>query len=301
MVRDLSIFSIFIASSLFAQSCTTYAVVDPFNGKTSFGIDGLKAENFEAKAGSLSLPIVSVKESFNSRVLVLLQIGADPEQQKMHAEAHAIADIVRNAPAGRPIAFGIFAEKTFISPEFATDPKKRSAAVDEVLDHAIELRGKTSAVYDTLHDAIAVFGPHQPGDTILLMGDGVDHSSKRNPSDLEKEILSSGARLLVVIEPDITPMVANTLSGIHVKQVAPGLKFLSSISGGAFRYAQAGRFLDFAWAGYLLEIQIQATWDKPKEWQVRIKDASGKINKNAFLYAPLKLAPCSKAIVAKTP
>ncbi len=182
--------------------------------------------------------------------------------------------MVRRAPAGRPIAFGVFAEKTFISREFAANPQKRAAAVDEVLAQAAQLRGTTSAVYDSLHEAVAAFGPHRPGDTILLMGDGVDHSSKRNPRDLEKEFLASGTRLLVVIEPDVTPTVANALAGIHRKVVAPDLKFLSSITGGAFRYSQSEQFLDFAWARYLLEIQVLATWDKPKEWQLRLKDSS---------------------------
>jgi hypothetical protein len=276
-------------------------VVDPFDSKTTLSMNGLSAANFEAKAGSLSLPIVSATQDFNSRVLVLLQIGASPEQEGMQKEARRIADIVRDAPAGRPIAFGVFAEKTFISREFATEPQKRAAAVDEVLAQATQLQGKTSAIYDSLHEALAAFGPHRPGDAILLMGDGVDYSSKRNPTDLEKEFLASGTRLMVVIEPDVTPMVANTVAKIHIRPVAPGLKFLSTISGGAYRYRDSGFFLDFIWSGYLLEVQIPATWDKPKEWQLRLKDSSGKINKNAFLFAPLKLAPCSSLSASKAP
>jgi hypothetical protein len=301
MLRAFCILVFFVAGSLFAQNCSTYAVVDPFDGKTHRGIDGLKAESFEARAGSISLPIVSAAQNFNSRVLVLLQIGNSPEQTKMQAEARVIADVVRAAPAGRPIAFGLFAEKTFLSHDFAVDPKKRAAAVDEVLIQATQLPGKTSAVYDSLHEAIAAFGPHQPGDTILLMGDGVDHSSKRNPTDLKKEFLASGTRLLVVIEPDVTPTVANTMAGYHIKKVAPDLKFLSSVTGGAFRYSEAGHILDFAWAGYMLEIQVPAKWDTPKEWELRVKDSSGKIDKNAFLYFPLKLAPCGSLTASKAP
>lgn len=300
-MRALCIFIFFIASSLFAQNCSTYAVVDPFDSKTTLGIDGLKASNFEAKAGSASLPIVSATQNFNSRVLVLLQIGASPEQEGMQKEARRIADVVRDAPFGRPIAFGVFAEMTFISREFLADPKKRAAAVNEVLAQAAQLRGKDSAVYDSLHEALAAFGPHQPGDAILLMGTGVDYSSKRNPSDLQKEFLASGTRLMVVIEPDVTPMVANTVEKIHIRPVAPGLKFLSGISGGAYRYRDSGFFLDFIWSGYLLEVQIPATWDKPKEWQLRLKDSSGKMNKNSFVFAPLKLAPCGSLSASKVP
>jgi hypothetical protein len=301
MLRALCAFTFFIASSVVAQNCSTYAVVDPFDSKTTLGIDGLKASNFEAKAGSLLLPIVSAAQNFNSRVLVLLQIGTSPEQEGMQREARQIADVVRDVPAGRPIAFGVFAEKTFISREFAADPQKRAAAINEVLGQAAQLRGKTSAVYDSLHEALAAFGPHRPGDAILLMGDGVDYSSKRNPSDLEKEFLASGTRLLVVIEPNVTPMVANTVAKIHRRPVAPGLKFLSSISGGAYRYSQSGRFLDFVWAGYLVEVQVPATWDKPKEWQLRLKDSSGKIDKKALVFAPLKLAPCGNLAASTAP
>jgi len=300
MLRAVFIWIAFAASAL-AQNCSTYAVVDAFNSKTTLSINGLKDANFEAKAGSLLLPIVSAAQDFNSRVLVLLQIGASPEQEEMQVEARRIADMVRDAPYGRPVGFGVFAEKTFISREFPTDPKKRAAAVNEVLAQAGQLRGKTSAVYDSLHEALAAFGPHRPGDTILLMGDGVDYSSKRNPTDLEKEFLASGTRLMVVIEPDVRPVQRDTVAKVHRREVAPGLKFLSGISGGAFRYRDAGFFLDFIWSGYLLEVQIPANWDKPKEWQLRLKDSSGKIDKNAFFFAPLKLAPCSNLSASKVP
>jgi hypothetical protein len=297
----LALALIFTASAALGQNCSTYAIVDVFDGKTSHGIDNLKTENFEARAGNLSLPIVSAKQDFNGRVLVLLQIDSSPEQRRMQADTEAMVDTIRRAPPGRPVAFGVFAEKTFISREFVADRQKRDAMVDGVLAQAAQLQGKTSAVYDTLHEALAAFGPHERGDTILLMSDGVDYSSKRNPADLQKEFLASGTRLLVLIEPDVRPTVANTLSGFHRKVAAPGLKQVSSATGGAFVYHESSNILDFAWAGYMLEIQVPATWDKPKEWQLRLKDSSGKIDKKALLYVPWKIAPCSSFSSSRTP
>ena len=75
MVRTVCFLALIVLSSatVFAQTCTTYVVVDPFDGKTRHGIDGLKAEDFEARMGSASLPVVSATQSFNNRVLVLVE------------------------------------------------------------------------------------------------------------------------------------------------------------------------------------------------------------------------------------
>ena len=302
MVRTICFSLIILATSgLFAQNCTTYVVVNTFDGKTGQGIDDLKAGNFQAKAGSVSLPVASAAQNFNNRVLVLLQKSASPEKQKTQEQLREIADLVRQAPAGRAIAFGVFSEKAFISSEFFADPEKRAEAVDAILAQAAQLPSKISTVYDTLHQALAAFGPHQPGDTILLMSDGNDHTSKRNPTDLTKEFTEKGTRLLVVVESGLPVNFTNYFPKNHYSEyekplLAPALKALSKQTGGAYRYYEAGKILDFAWAGYLLGIKTPAAWDNPKEWQLALKDASGKIDKKALLLFPQKLTPCDSAV-----
>jgi hypothetical protein len=288
----------FTTSAAFAQGCTTYVVVDPFDGKTGLGMDDLQAGNFQAKAGSVSLPIISATQNFNSRVLVLLQKSASPEKQKMQDQLREVADLVRQAPAGRAIAFGVFSEKAFISSEFFADPEKRAEAVDAILAQSAQLPGKTSAVYDSLHQALAAFGPHQPGDTILLMSDGNDHTSKRNPTDLTKEFMDKGTRLLVIIQSGLPVNFINYYPQLEKVLSAPALKTLSRRSGGAYRYYEAGRILEFAWAGYMLGIQTPATWDKPKEWQLALKNINGRIDKKALLFFPWKLVPCNTSVTA---
>jgi hypothetical protein len=304
MVRAICL-SLFLltASRLFAQNCTTYVVVDTFDGKTRQGIDDLKAGNFQAKAGNVSLPVVSAMQNFDNRVLVLLQKSVSPEKQKVQEQMQEIADLVRQAPAGRAIAFGVFAEKAFISSEFSADPEKRAIAVDAVLAQAAQLPGKKSAVFDSLHQALAVFGPRQPGDTILLMSDGVDHSSKRNPSDLSKEFTDKGTRLLVVLQSGLPLNFTNYFPENHRSEyekgyLSPALKSLSKETGGAYRYYEAGKLLEFAWAGYLLGVQTPVAWDTPREWQLALKDANGKIDKKALLLFPQKLTPCDNAVTA---
>jgi hypothetical protein len=76
------------------------------------------------------------------------------------------------------------------------------------------------------------------------------------------------------------------------------LKALSTHTGGAYKYYEAGKILDFAWAGYMLAIQTPAAWDRPKEWQLALKGASGKIDKKALLLFPQKLIPCESGVTA---
>lgn len=294
-----------ITTTVFAQTCTTYVLVDPFDSETSLGINGLKAEDFDARMGSKSLPIISATQKFNNRVLVLVEISGSSNNTPMLGNAQGMADLVRRAPAGRPIAFGVFAEEAFISKEFSADPQTRSSAIDGVLAQAARLPGKAPAIFDSLHQAIGVFGPHQPGDTIILLTDGHDSSSKRNPSDLEKEFAANGTRLVVDILPKIKPLkppVKPPVGPVFRQDAKEDedrtLKRLTSATGGAYRYVKYTRLLEFAWSGYLLGIQTPATLNKPKEWELHIKDSDGKINKDALIFHPWRLTPCGSLTAA---
>jgi hypothetical protein len=299
MIRSVFLFLIaFAAPVVLAQNCTVYVVVDPFNTKTSHGIDGLTSESFQALMGKTFLPVVSASQAFNNRVLVLAETSGSAGNKDVDALVRGIAAKARSAPAGRPIAFGAFAEEAVISKEFLTDPQKRSSSIDEVLAQAARLPGKYASLFDTLHQAIAVFGPHQPGDTILLLTDGHDNKSKRNLNDMEKEFAVSGTRLLVVVRPKFTPTGVFGDFRQHAREENLSLKILSSSTGGAYTGFRNDSFLEFAWAGYLLGIQVPATLDKPKEWKLQIKDSTGKIDKDAFLYSPWKLTPCGPVTTA---
>ena len=65
MVRTVCFLALIVLSSatVFAQTCTTYVVVDPFDGKTRHGIDGLKAEDFEARSFGVASSACSERHS----------------------------------------------------------------------------------------------------------------------------------------------------------------------------------------------------------------------------------------------
>ena len=211
----------------------------------------------------------------------------------MLATARGMARIARTASEGRPIAFEVFAEEAFISKEFYADPQKRSSAFDDVLAQAERLPGKDPALFDSLHQALATFGPHQPGDTVVLVTDFHDRKSKHNPADLTKEFLSAGTRLVVIFEKGHIRKTAECSTGISRTRTAPCSCSGFAHAGGMY-FDYTLRALDFAWAGYMLGIQLPNTWDKPKEWKLQLKDADGKIDKKALVVFPS--ASCSMRI-----
>jgi hypothetical protein len=297
MVRAVFFLLAISASTVLAQNCTTYVVVEPFDTKTTHGIDNLKTDNFEAKAGGDSLAIVSATQNFNSRVLVLVETrGTSEDAGRKVLLLNAAAAAARKEPAGRPIAFGVFAEEAFIMKDFLEDRQKRSAAIDEILTQAVQLPGKAPAVFDSLHQALAAFGPHQRGDTIVLLSDFHDHSSKRNPDDLTKEFMASGTRLVVFFHDGYKAGALDHRR--YIRDENRALKVLSSRTGGMYAPYSSARALEFAWAGYMLGIQIPAAWNKPKDWKLQIRDSNGKTDKDVFFALPWKLPPCNTVATA---
>lgn len=299
MARAVFFLIVFTASTLLAQNCTTYVMVDPFDSKTGHGIDNLKAENFQVKAGNTLLPVTSATMDFSNRVLVLVETTGTAEDKEMSDLIQKIADMARQAPAGRSIAFGAFAEETVITKDFLGDQQKRSAAITEVMEKAAQFPGRNGAYLDSLHQGIAAFGPHQPGDTILILTDGHDDRSKHNQRDLEKEFAATGTRLLVVIRPRYKPVGRDFNQ--HAREEDYSLKILASRTGGAYTGFKYEHFFDFAWAGYMLGIETPAAINKPTDWKLEVKGADGKVNKNAFLYHPWQLTPCTALSAASKP
>ncbi len=258
MVRTVCFLALIALASatVFAQTCTTYVVVDPFDGKTERGIDGLKAEDFEARMGNASLPVISATQSFNNRVLVLTETsGSADNKEVMRWCASIAAKRAERQPDGQSPSEHL-PKKRSSAKNFLTDPQKRSSAIDEVLTQAARLPGKIRSLFDSLHQALAAFGPHQPGDTILLLTDGHDNKSKRNLHDMDKGVRCQLARACSWSSGrNCTPPGFPILASMSGKRIYPAV--LSSSTGGAYTSFKSDRFLEFAWAGYLLGIQLQ--------------------------------------------
>src|ERR1700694_2252938 len=100
-----------------AQDCTAYVVVNVYNPKLSIDVLTLKAEDFEARMDGTILPIVSSRQDYSSRLLVLLETDGTNNDQVAEA-VDAVTRMARQAPEGQPLAFGVYADRAVFTKGF---------------------------------------------------------------------------------------------------------------------------------------------------------------------------------------
>lgn len=275
---------VIVSSFSVAQDCTAYVFLDAFDQKTTRGIDNLTAQDLEARMGNQLLPIVSVTQKLNNRVLVLAEAGQGDNSNSLLE----LQELVNHASMDQPIAFGIFAERTLFTEAFYKNPAQRNAEMKELIAQASSLGTRTS-VFDALHDALARFGEHQPGDTILLVSRAADFHSHRNGADLEKEFFEHGTRLLFIYKSFSLRNGGGTVNDFHNLRE---LKQLVSKTGGMYTNFRDKGFLNFAVTGYLLEIKLPNALEKPREWQLKLRGGAARMHKDALMVYPWKFPPC---------
>lgn len=267
-----------------AQNCSTYLLATPVNPDTAEFISGLKAEDFEASLDNSLLPVVKATESYHNRTLIL----AEATNKGVDQMTAAILNDELGASTGQPIALGVFAERAVFTREFSTNPEERKAGADQLVSQLPSI-GKRAAVYEALHQALQVFGKHQTGDTIMLLGVGVDHGSHRKLGDIEEEFVHSGTRLF-----------AFNWYELWREGLFSYLTDFAAMTGGAYsgndlfrNRKHAVNFAQLASTGYLLEINLPSSMDKAEKWKLRLRGAQAKAYKNAVILYPTKLQPCN--------
>ena len=295
-MRWLLRLSIILISSLaFGQNCTCYVVVAAYDQKTGLDLQKLKPEDFEAKLGSLSVPVVSSSQEFSNRLLVLLETDLVANNDRLEDVQDTVARWLRQIPDGKPIAFGAFAEHAVFTSGFSDDQEKRNREISAIMEQANAL-GKRAALFDSLHQALALFHDRQPGDTVLLISDGYDDKSHHSPQDIEKEFAARGVRLFFMLRRPPSRLERDSLWRPHHEREV--LERTTNETGGAYS-GFSPPFFRFAWAGYLLGIRVPTSVIKPSAWRLRIRRPDAGYWK-ANLYYPQKLTPCGNPEAAKT-
>jgi hypothetical protein len=173
------VFALLLSSRGVAQECTVTVLASFYDQLTKNEIETLKPQDIAIKIDGKRLPVVSASRDFNNRLLILLETEGSAKNEKLADLVSTVTQQARSAPEGKPVAFGVFAEKASFTKGFVSEPEMRTAAINEVVEGAPPL-GKRVALWDALHEALALFGPHQPGDTVLLVGDPYDDAIHRS-------------------------------------------------------------------------------------------------------------------------
>lgn len=296
VILGLGLLLLSLSSAAAGQGCTTYALVSALDRKTGDDIANLKAEDFEARMGKSEVPIVSATQQFTARLLVLLETDGT-KSEKIEDVVSLATRLTRQVPEGKPMAFGVFVKRSMFSRGFNTDLRTRTNEINELIEEGTNL-GKRVALYDALHNALKLFGPHQPGDTILLISDGFDDVSDRGASEIQREFTAAGTRLLVMLRQTPSHVTGNFVWR-PPEQDRAILERLSARSGGSYTMFTALSFTS-AWHGYLLGIRLPNGTGKPHVWKLRFSKSTAAAHRRSTLYYPERLPPCTNAAPATT-
>ena len=67
--------------------------------------------DLEIKIDGKKLPVQSASRDFNNRLLILLETEGSAKNDKLADLVTTVTQQARTAPEGKPVAFGVFAEK----------------------------------------------------------------------------------------------------------------------------------------------------------------------------------------------
>src|SRR5512140_2942899 len=128
------IFVLVFSSWAVAQECTVSVLASFYDQLTKDEIETLKTEDFEVKIDGQTLPVQSASRDFHNRLLILLETEGSAKNEKLADLVNTVTLQARQAPEGKPVAFGIFAGKSIFTKEFASDPEQRAKAVNAVME-----------------------------------------------------------------------------------------------------------------------------------------------------------------------
>jgi hypothetical protein len=285
----IGVFVLLLSSQGMAQECTTTVLASFYDQLTKDEIETLKAGDLEIKADGKRLPVLSASRDFNNRLLILLETEGSAKNDKLADLVSTVTQQARQAPEGKPVAFGVFAEKATFTKGFSSEPEMRTAAINEVAEGAPPL-GKRVALWDALHEALALFGPHQPGDTVLLVGDPYDDASHRSPESVEKEFIASGTRLFMMRRTGGSRVERDFMWQTHDLEKMVLARTTEETGGLLSMYVAS--LIRFAWAGYMLEIKLPPGISRPHKWKVQFRGNAAETHRKTNFYYPVRFPPC---------
>ena len=273
------------------QQCTRTVMVSFYDQPTKNEIQTLKTEDFEIKAGNKKFPVVSSTRDFTNRLLILLETQGAAKNDHLDEIVREVTAQAREMGDGEPVAFGIFGEKAVFTKGFFTHTDRRSSAISEVMEEAGNL-GKSVALWEALHEALKLFGPHEPGDTILVVTDPYDDKSRISAEKVEKEFIASGTRLFMMrrihqSRVDSADFAWNTHSFERMV-----IDRMTQETGGLWS-EYVPTLLRFAWAGYLIQIKLPSGMEPPQHWKVQFHGDAAQIHRHTNYYFPAKFPACS--------
>jgi hypothetical protein len=272
-------------------------------------VPAITSGRLHAKLGSLTVPVTSVERIANFRVLILFDASGSMEQTDVpfgyQRKALALInatfdDLMGELPQGTNVEYGVFNSRAVFGPKFTAYPEDLRKSLVKL--NELSRRGhKGTALYDALQESLARFDPPQPGDSIVIVTDGMDNESRLKAGKVQEEASRKGVRLFSILirgnEFDyqgawlmILDFSERTGGSVHVINV--GTNPWTGDKGAEEERQELRRF----WkneiiSGYLLHFNLPAGTKKQRKWLLSVDRLPGQKRKVLAAY-PSRLNPC---------
>jgi hypothetical protein len=312
---------LFTTAPLTAQSCNASVPATIVDATSGNFVPSVQPAMLHAKIKKNLIPVNRVERIRNFRVLLLVDASGSMssinpnflsnKQKTVQTIKEMLDQELVNIPEGVQLGFGIFNKEIVFANEFTSDSIRLHHLIPETTARLKKPGAGTTALYEAVHEALTQFAPVQPGDTIVLLTDGVDNESTKMQKSLARELSLSGVRLFVLLVQDELPFSPEEV------MAEPIMSELAERSGGAVRACHVGNLfwtdkhrlqqeqqqLDRFWrqevlSAYLLHFSIPQGIGKDQKWLLAIDPAANGGKKMAAGY-PSRLEPCPLTTAAR--
>lgn len=243
------------------------------------------------------------------RVLILLD--ASGSMESTHTLDFDVADeVLDRLPPGTLVGAMVFAKQDTGVPVLTPDrdsvrKQLRALQDDKHLPKAIK---KTTALLDTIQESLQAFGSPQEGDTLYVISDGEDNSSRLNWRKLDDQLLERGIRVFAMridwtgvslSADDNLPDVITSTGGSAVVLPLDLVRYgeltykqpLRDTTGKISRLAlQIGVQVRIITDSQKMRLQLPEPARGKREWQLRFSDP--KLSKDLILIYQHTLPAC---------
>jgi len=315
----LWLFLLAIAPSLSGQDCRV-AAVNVLSSDTHQPVP-FQPQRLHASLGKVPLEVSNFAKIKGNRILILVDISGSMEIPGLRK----LLDLVlQQVPPESSFAYGFFSDNVILSNGFS-DADQFGKALRQL--PTLDVKGHT-ALYDALDRGLKLFQKPNPGDSILLISDGDENSSKAGGGAIKREVLESGVRLFMIMPtyviesrphgPESGPFAVTSPEEVHSNEEAVRLlSDLAEKSGGAIYTLTLNKapwsnekwrapvlesiqkfWVEAVGGGYLMTVNLPPRQTNSSALRVRLDRSGDKSLEYTFVTYPQRLVACSNTAMA---
>jgi Mg-chelatase subunit ChlD len=242
------------------------------------------------------------------RALLVLDLsGSMRSPGKLKVIASLARGIIDASAPNSVFGFVTFSDNVRDRLEFPASKEILLQKLKAISQELPDAKGGQTALFDTLIQAVGMFGEPQPGDAIFLISDGADNRSQAHRHDVKKLLLERGVRLFSFVPFDLVFPAEESKIGpaplADLSYEAGGRSFSlerrSSVSRwddseqALAREYEMGKYMYvLAASSYYLTVDVKRAIQKPATLKLKIVDSDGEAMHDVKFLYPQELMPC---------